>query len=115
MQDNKTNKKPLSAMGGGLTGVPVCNMAIMLMKHNYIMFIYIVQMSLKLESTFREFKLNIALRDFINFSHLPRWILSCGIMSRKLQTPDTLFIASPWMGDGSHKSKRSQYSYITQL
>ena len=41
----------------------------------------------------------------MHFSHLSRWILSCGIMSRKLQTPDTLFIASPWMGDESHKKQ----------
>ena len=101
MQDNKTNKKPLSARGG-LTRVSVCNMATKLMKHNYI-----AQMSLKLESTFREFKLNIVLRDFFNFSHLSRSILSYGTMSRKtkLQTPDTLCIASPWMGDESHKTR----------
>ena len=96
--------------GGGLTGVPVCNMASKLMKHNYI-----AQMSLKHESTLREFKLNIVMRDFVHFSHLSRWILSCGIMPRKLQTPDTLCIASPRMGDESHKNKRSQYSYIIQL
>ena len=94
-------------MGGGLTGVPVCNMASKLMKHNYI-----AQMSLKLESTFREFKLNIVLQDFMHFSHLSRWILSCGIMSRKLQTPDTLFIASPWMGDESHKKTRGVNTLI---
>ena len=84
MQDNKTNKKILSATGGGgggggLTGVPVCNMASKLMKHNYI-----AQMSLKLESTFREFNVGLCLE--------------------KLQTPDTLCIR---MGDESHKNKES--------
>ena len=93
--------------GGGLTGVPVCNMASKLMKHNYI-----AHMSLKLESTFREFKLNIVLQDFMHFSHLSRWILSCGIMSRKLQTPDTLFIASPWMGDESNTKTRGVNTLI---
>ena len=46
-------------LGGGLIVVPVCNMASKLMKHNYI-----AQMSLKLESTFREFKLYIVLWGF---------------------------------------------------
>ena len=84
-------------LGGGLTGVPVCHMASKLMKHNYI-----AQMSLKLESTFQEFKLNIFVK----------WIMSCGIMSRKKAILLHNTAVAP---DQAHSSKRSQYSYIIQL
>ena len=93
MQDNKTNKKPLSA-GGGLTGVPVCHMASKLMKYSYI-----AQMSLKLESTFREFKLNIFVK----------WILSCGIMSRKKQE-ESILLHNTAVAPGQ---AQSQFSLFT--
>ena len=69
---------------GAVNWCPVCNMASKLTKHNYI-----AQMSLKRESAFQEFKLNIEMRDFVNFSHLSRWILSYAIMSRK--SPDSIY------------------------
>ena len=80
--------------GGWLTSVPVCNMASKLMKHSYI-----VQMSLKLESTFREFKLNIFVK----------WIFHVGLFLEKKQEESILLHNTAVAPGQAH----SQFSLFT--